>query len=197
MKLILGTASFGPVAYGEGVVEPPTSDEIARILDVAHKGGIRTLESAEAYKVDLDILSDPRFQLIYKVTHPYDLNTILVDFERDYLTGLLYHHSYESRAQMPIDDSRIQYRGASVYSHGQLSGQEDMVEVPLNIEDTTFKNLTSPCKLVRSVFGRGKLLKQYSVKECLDFVKANPTVHGVIVGVNAAREMEEILKAWS
>jgi hypothetical protein len=71
-----------------------------------------------------------------------------------------------------------------------------MVEVPLNLENHKFKGFTSPCKLARSVFGRGALLKQYSVKECLDYVKSISSVHAVVVGVNTVKEMEEILKAW-
>lgn len=195
MKLILGTASLGPIAYGEGIVNPPSSEEVNKILDCAASGGIETLEGAEAYQCD-PLLQDTRFNLIYKVTHPYDLNSKLVDLERDYLMGLMYHHSYTSRPQMPLLDARIQYIGASVYDYLQLIGSEGILEVPLNIEDGRFKAITAPCKLARSVFGRGTLLKQYSIKECLDFVKAIPSVHGIVVGVNSTTELEQILKVW-
>lgn len=196
MKLILGTASFGPKPYGEGVTEPISLSDIASILEHAKHGGIKTLEGAEAYKCDA-VLTNHFFDLIYKVTHPYSLDRVLESTGRHSLMGLLYHHGYESKSQLPLQHRRISYGGASIYSHKQLTGSEEMVEVPLNLENREFESFTAPCKLVRSVFGRGSLLKKYSVKECLDYVKSVPNVHGVIVGVNSVRELEEILKAWN
>jgi hypothetical protein len=198
MKLILGTASFGPKAYGEGVTEPPTADEIKRILDIAFKGGIRILEGSEAYHCDW-VFEDPRFQVIYKVTHPYSIIDVYQKIDPSRLLGLLYHHGHTTAAKSTKKGKGEYYVGSSIYDFEQIVGDEEMIEVPFNIEDVTFKDCLwdVPCKLVRSVFGRGKLLKTHSVKECLDFVKSDPSVHGVIVGVNSVAEIQEIIKAWN
>lgn len=196
MKLILGTAEFGPVPYGTAK-EPISLAEIDGILNLASKAGITILEGSEFYHCDAT-LQNPKFDVIYKVDSPYSLNRCLHNTGRNHFMGLLYHHhSKDTKAQMPQRDPRISYSGSSVYSHNQILGSEDMIEVPLNIENREFENVTAPVKLVRSVFGRGELLKKYSVKECLDFVRSNPTVHGVIVGVNSKVELEQILKAWT
>jgi aryl-alcohol dehydrogenase-like predicted oxidoreductase len=195
MKLILGTASFGPKPYGEGVTEPVPLMEIAKILTCAYKGGIEILEGAESYNCD-QMLQDRRFDLIYKVRHPYSIERVLHQTNRLHLMGLLYHHKLDTTAQMPLEHSQVAYRGSSVYAHKQILGSEDIIEVPLNLENREFERTTAKVKLVRSVFGRGKLLEKYSVKECLDFVHDIPNVHGVIVGVNNVRELEEILKHW-
>lgn len=195
MKLILGTAEFGPKAYGEGVREPISLNNIRNILECAKRGGIDILEGAEAYNCD-ELLSDPTFDLIYKVTSPYSLDRILTRTGRCKLMGLMYHHGYETQSQMPQSDNRVDYLGSSVYSFKQLTGQEGMAEVPLNLENRGFEKLTAPVKLVRSVFGRGELLKRHSVKECLAYVKGLPNVHGVVVGVNSVAELQEIIDIW-
>jgi hypothetical protein len=194
-KLILGTASFGPVPYGAGVTKRIDLMEIEYILKAAKYGGIDMLEGSELYGCD-EVLSD-KFELIYKVKHPYSISKAMVNLKRNRLMGLLYHHHQASKSQDMKHYPNVDYVGASVYDFKQLTGQEEMIEVPLNIEDTRFANITAPCKLVRSVFGRGELLKKYTVKECLAFVKNNPTVQGVIVGVNSLKEMNEVLEAWN
>lgn len=195
-KLILGTAEFGPIAYGEGRTEPISLTDIRMILQAAKRGGISILEGAEAYDCD-EVLQDLTFDLIYKVRHPYNLGRVLERTGRRELMGLLYHHSEVSRGN-DVGNTRCiaGYWGASIYSYKQLNGNETMIEVPLNLENREFENLTAPCKLVRSVFGRGKLLETHTVKECLDYVKSLPNVHGVVVGVNSVRELEQILEAW-
>ena len=194
MKLILGTAEFGPTPYGTAK-EPIALAEIDGILKMAHHAGIEILEGAESYKCDA-VLQNPKFDIIYKVQSPFSLDRILGRINKSHLMGLLYHHTYETKGQMPYNDIRVIYRGSSVYKHQQILGSEEMIEVPLNLENREFEHTFAPVKIVRSVFGRGELLKKYTIKECLDFVKSNPTVHGVVIGVNSKQELEEILKNW-
>lgn len=195
MKLILGCAEFGPKPYGTAK-EPISLAEVDRILTLASSAGIDILEGAESYNCD-SVLQNPKFDVIYKVIAPFSLDRVLSRINKPRLLGLMYHHTKETQAQMPYNDIRVVYRGSSVYKHSQIFGSEEILEVPLNLENREFEKTTANVKLVRSVFGRGELLKKYSVKDCLDFVKSNPTVHGVIVGVNSKRELEEILKAWN
>jgi hypothetical protein len=194
MKLILGTANMGPKPYGLQQ-QAIGFNEVRFILNAAKRYGITMLEGSEAYNCD-DALQYGKFDIIYKVTHPYNLNRVLEGLSRTSLLGLMYHHGFETRAQTMTHDPRVTYTGASIYTAGQLSGTEQIVEVPLNIEKRDFESLTAPCKIVRSVFGRGELLKKYSVKDCLDYVKSIPNVHGVIVGVNNVKELDEVMKAW-
>lgn len=197
-KLILGTAEFGPTPYGHGIKEPVSLNDIRMIMNCAKRGGIEILEGAEAYKCD-EVLQDLNFDLIYKVDHPYSLDRVLDRTGRTSLMGLLIHqHDIERKSQSVFPDRRVLYTGSSVYSHKQLLGTEQMIEVPLNMNSREFETSTAPCKLVRSVFGRGQLLQEgRTVKECLDYVKSIKNVHGVIVGVNSVKELEEILKAWN
>jgi len=195
-KLILGTAEFGPKAYGEGRTDPIPLTEIEKILKLARLGGIKILEGAESYNCD-EILKNSYFDIIYKVNHPYNLDRILASLARTRLTGLLYHHTFDSPAQTVVPSPKVDYTGSSVYSFKQILGREEMLEVPLNLDNREFEKITAPVKLARSVFGRGKLLEKYSVKECLDYVKFNPTVHGVVIGVNSADELREVLSAWN
>src|SRR5437879_4964770 len=105
MKLILGTAEFNPqYPYGAGVTTPPTLEEIERILNCAHTGGIEILEGAESYHCD-ELLQDPRFELIYKVRHPYSIERVLHNVNRKRLLGLLYHHKIDTQAQPIYYDS--------------------------------------------------------------------------------------------
>lgn len=193
-KLILGTAEFGPKAYATAK-EPLSLNLIRIIMNAAHHYGITTLEGAEDYHCD-EVLKDLRFELIYKVRHPYNIHQVLENTGRRNLLGLMYHHWPTDRASQVMKHPALSYTGSSVYTHGQVSSSDEMVEVPLNLENKTFEKMTAPCKLVRSVFNRGELLKTKTVKECLDYVKSLPNIHGVVVGVNSVAELEEIVKQW-
>ena len=193
-KLILGTANMGVKPYGS-MTEQMSLNEINRIIDYARANGIKTLESSEAYLCD-PVLS-LKFDLIYKVTHPYSIDTIKQNLGRDRFLGLLYHHGYKTRAVDMRHHSGVDYVGSSVYNAGQISPNDEMIEVPLNLDNREFEKVTAPCKLVRSVFGRGELLKKYTIKECLDFVKNNPTVHGVVIGVDNVAQLAEIVSVWN
>ena len=194
MKLILGTANWSRRPYGL-LKEPLSLNLISQITDFARKNGITTLESAEAYGCD-ESLGHTSFDLIYKVTHPYNLNRIKEKLGRREFMGLLYHHGQDTRGVSMKQHLEVHYVGSSVYTRGQVDPNDQMVEVPLNLENREFENFVAPCKIVRGVFGRGELLKKYSIKECLDFIKGNKTVHGVVVGVDNIKQLEEILEAW-
>lgn len=193
-KLILGTANFGPQAYGQ-LKEPLSLTQIDILMDRARKYGIKILEGSELYQCD-DVLSKQQFELIYKVKHPYSLATILSRLGRSRLLGLMYHHGFDTQSVDINRRGEVDYTGASIYKANQLTGYEQMVEVPLNLEQRQFEMEQYPCKIVRSVFGRGELLKKYSVKECLEYVCKNPTVHGVIIGVDNIKQLDEIMMAW-
>jgi hypothetical protein len=193
-KLILGTANMGVKPYGT-LKEQLSLNEINRILDYARANGITTLESSEAYFCDPVLRAN--FDLIYKVTHPYSLNRVLNQLGRTHLLGLMYHHGFDTLVNSISPDDRVLYRGASIYDYRQLDGSEDMIEVHLNIENREFEAIRAKCVLARSVFGRGELLKKYSIKECLSYVAKLPNIHGVVVGVDNVAQLKEIVEAWN
>ncbi len=176
MRLILGTAEFGPQPYGEGVKAPPTKIEIVRILNLAWEAGIRTLDTSDQYG-----------------TEPID--SLFVGFDRLFKSrqekSAYYHYK---QLEEPIKG----IKKASVYTPAQVQGLEEAI-VPFNINNTTFLGQALPPRTcIRSVFDRGRLLKAgYSVKDCLSFVKRANAPGGVIVGVNSVKELTQILKAWN
>ncbi len=104
------------------------------------------------------------------------------------MKGAWYHYKQ--------DEPRLSgLQQASVYNLGQLTGLKDVI-VPLNINNVLFAHpLFKRTVYFRSVFDRGRLLKQgYTIKDCLSFVKRHKN-DGVIVGVNTEKELQEVLKA--
>lgn len=174
MQLILGTAEFGK-AYGEGVKEPPSEQEVVKILNLAWEAGIKALDTADTYGLDKVRPYFGRFGEIYKTRDLKDPKT-------------WYHYQ---PFEIPVKTTQ-----ASVYNREQLEGLNSVI-VPLSIGNTEFAyNLGVPTVYARSVFNRGKLLKDgYTVRDCISFVKRH-SPNGIIVGVNSVQELEEILKVW-
>ena len=183
MNLILGTAEFDPRGYAGK--KPLEFKEKVRILNLAWEGGIRLLDTSYAYGYDDELNKYAGgFHKLLKT--------------RDVRTGF-YHYRQD---ELPVAG----VTNASVYTKEQLVGKHEFI-VPLSINNTLFGefvlqrshmwNGTSQYMgtYVRSVFDRGRLLKQgYTVKDCLSFVnRHSPT--GIIVGVNSVKELEQILKA--
>lgn len=177
MKLILGTAEFHPEGYAGKAC--PSIKEIIRILNLAWEGGIRTLDTAEAYnnKEVLDKYAGG-FGRINKSRYEGISNC-----------DLQYYHYKET------EEPRQGITYASVYTKEQLAGLEHVI-IPFSINNTLFAGpIYKRPPILRSVFDRGRLLEQgYTVKDCLSFVKRYHT-EGVIVGVNSVKELEEILKS--
>ncbi len=173
--LILGTAEFGPKPYGEGVQVPPSMSEIIRILNLAYEGGIRVLDCAEGYETE--------------TLEPYFGGFGRINKNRNQRQTNRYYH-YQP-GENPIDTIF-----ASVYDFEQLASYSI---VPFNINNPLFATrvLNDPNRtIVRSVFDRGRLLKQgFTIKDCLSFVYRHKP-QDVIVGVNSVKELEEILLAW-
>ncbi len=169
MKLILGTAEFDPKGYAG---KPPVGKkEVVRILNLAYEAGVTTLDTAVAYNVDESLFGG--FGLIRK--------------SKELRPDHFYHYS-------TAEEPRVEALKASIYSLEQAKDVNEVI-IPLNINNTVFKDVRAPITYIRSVFDRGRLLPEYTVKDCIGFVRRhNP--QGIIVGVNTVTELEEILKAW-
>ncbi len=167
INLILGTAEFGHPAY----FPHPSKKEIIKILNLAWRSGITTLDTADTYDTEA-------------------LEPIFAGFKQLFKSrrekGSFYHYY--------LEEPRIKgVTRASVYTLEQCKGLKEVI-VPFNINNTTFIDVKCTRLYIRSVFDRGRLLNKYTVKECLDFVKKKPN-EGVIVGVRSIRELKEIINA--
>lgn len=190
--LILGTAEFNPDGYNS--MEVVTVPEVKKIFALAREAGINLLDTAESYGCHSLIKDYAKGFSIYTKTRDWSVNLNWGDNE---LRGILYHYRFnEERALMPHIHRWVNL-GSSVYLKAQLPEEVTrIIQVPFNIKDCSFISVfdTYRTVFVRSVFGRGELLKEYSVKDCLAFV-SRYRPDGIIVGVKSAAELEEILQA--
>ncbi len=189
-RLILGTAEFGHPGYPKMAIK-----EAKAILALAREGGINMIDTAPSYNCEELIAKEAKGFCIYTKTRDWKVNLNWGDNE---LRGILYHYGYdEAEIDLPYVHRWVNL-GVSVYKPEQLPvNVQRIIQVPFNIENQTFKGVFVDYRtvFVRSVFNRGEALKGHTVKECLDFVKGfRPD--GVIVGVQTAKEFEDILKVW-
>lgn len=190
-KLILGTAEFNPFGYNRE--KCPTLKEIRKILTCAKEGGINIIDTAESYNCYGVIKQEARGFCIYTKTRDWKVN---LDWGDNELRGILYHYGLNEKPIAFPFIHRWVNQGASVYTLDQLPNRVRITQIPFNIQEQQFgvALLSQRTVFVRSVFGRGKLLKKYSIKDCLDFVNEfRPD--GIIVGVKTSKELEQILKA--
>lgn len=175
MNLVLGTAEFNPEGYAGKPC--PSKQEIIRILNLAWEGGIRILDTAEAYNLGW---VKPYFGAFAKINKSRSLPLE---------SGTYYHYASAEEARQGVEF-------ASVYGVAQLFGLRGAI-VPFNINSTAFLDAAIPRETyARSVFDRGRLLEQgYTVKDCLSFVMRH-NLTGVIVGVSSEKELAETLKVW-
>ena len=195
MKLILGTANFGG-QYGYG--ESPSLAEIERILTVAADAGIEYIDTAPAYNCDYAYNG---FRVITKT--PF------------YYLGVRYHavleHDPDGRLIAAKEAKTLGWVdkfGISIYTVEQmqkaLHGNPDIIQLPMNIADNRFIPYLPELHKrgievhARSVFLQGALLTgrglpKYTAAQCLAFVLAQD-VDGVIVGVNTAEQLQELVK---
>jgi aryl-alcohol dehydrogenase-like predicted oxidoreductase len=203
MKLILGTANFYH-EYGINGVQLGHS-EIDRILDTARAVGIEYIDTAPAYLNrwnEWDMLHVPDFtgfKMIQKT--PWQGKA-----------WALLQHDPDGSLGPPARAKYLGYvkkYGISVYTPEQMMKAIrypiDIIQVPCNIADNRFIPYLPELKKrgievhARSVFLQGALLegkfdfRTFTVQECLGFVLAQD-FDGVIVGVNTAEQLQELVK---
>jgi hypothetical protein len=174
-QLILGTAEFNKDGYAGKPC--PSEKEIVRILNLAWEGGIRTLDCADSYNTEWVEKYFGGFDRIYK--------------SRNSASSAAWYH------YRPGEAVKVGIARASVYDIEQLAGLRETI-VPFNINNVAFGNVLflNSAPIIRSIFDRGRLLEQgYTVRDCLSFVARHHN-SGAIVGVNSAKELQEILTAW-
>ena len=163
MKLALGTVQFGldyGISNNQGIVP---EQEVKRILDVAHKAGIRLLDTGCAYGNSEQILGkllsadSYQFSIVDKVPdiESYHLSVaevVLQSIEKlkvDKLKGLMLHNAADLNDQTFQELEALKSQGLvdkigiSVYYPSQtfeLCGRYDidLVQCPLNLFDQRF-----------------------------------------------------------
>ncbi len=192
-RLILGCAEFDPLGYAGK--QTPSLKEVRSILSLAREGGINMLDTAESYNCANIIRREAKGFCIYTKTRDWRVN---LDWGNNELRGILYHYDYaEKPVELPFVHRWVNL-GVSVYDERQLpEDNKRILQIPFSLENFSFMGCFRKYRtvFVRSVFNRGECLKKYTVKECLDFVK-DYRPDGVIVGVQSAKELNQILKAW-
>ncbi len=85
-------------------------------------------------------------------------------------------------------DSEFHY-GVSVYLEGPFCTEVEYLEVPYSIVDRRFD--WWHCNIIaRSIFCKGKALRYFSPRDCLDFVLMNPRIDKVILGVDSVDQLK-------
>ena len=192
MKLILGTANFGG-QYGYG--ESPSLAEIERILNVAADAGIEYIDTAPAYSNTVDF---DGFKIIQKTPYWGEAYALL-------------QHDPDGSLGPPARAKflkLVQKAGISIYTVEQmqkaLHGIPDIIQLPMNIADNRFIPYLPELHKrgievhARSVFLQGALLEgrgvpKFTAAQCLAFTLAQD-VDGVVVGVNTAEQLQELVK---
>ena len=193
MKLILGTANFGG-QYGYG--ESPSLAEIERILTVAADAGIEYIDTAPAYNCDYAYNG---FKVIQK-TPFWGEAYALLQHDPDGDMGVPMRAKYLNL---------VKKFGISIYTVEQmqeaLHSTPDIIQLPMTIADNRFIPYLPELHKrgievhARSVFLQGALLEgkfnlpKYTAEQCLAFVLSQD-VDGVVVGVNTAEQLQELVK---
>jgi aryl-alcohol dehydrogenase-like predicted oxidoreductase len=201
-RLALGTAQFG-MAYGPSGRQIPL-EECRAIISTARASGIDTIDTATAYgnaQQRLDEIGVADFRVVTKIMgdEPIDGHYYGVLMHRP--SAELYDRLYRLKA------SGIAKKiGISVYTTAELEDlvprfQFDLVQAPFNLglmELATSGWLKRLKDLgievhTRSVFGRGELLPSHTVAECLALPLSHPEIDRIIVGVDSAAQLQEIV----
>lgn len=189
-QLILGCAQFNPAGYDGKVL---TIKEIRAILDCAKAGGINILDTAESYGCNELLRTIAKGFCIYTKTRDWKVQ---LDWGKNELRGILYHYQpQESQVELPFVHRWVNL-GVSVYDINQLpENKQRIIQVPFNLRNTMFRDVFKEYRtvFVRSVFDRGQLLDEYTIADCLWYVKLYRP-DGIIVGVQSVKELEMILK---
>lgn len=195
-KLILGTAQFGS-DYGIKRDGQPSIKEIEKIARIAWDAGIRTVHSSWQYAIDRAV------KKVFK-----DFDWIIKDLARPEL------FSWKA------------LKGKAFYDPSSVNGSYHIIQVPVNVLDTRFMEMARSfwgIVIARSVFLQGLLLmdeipswvgregktmiSSFQIvcksegleyyEAALGWVLGLKDIDWVLVGVNSAKQMEQLTRVKS
>jgi aryl-alcohol dehydrogenase-like predicted oxidoreductase len=222
-RLILGTAAFGEKPYGVMGTPVLSYSEISSILSVAHAAGIRCLDVSHAYQANHRLICAEAFEVILKGKSAEDILRSYWELKGPSVRAILYHGEPESLSVTESINSLhashpASHLGASLYSDTPLPPRWNAAEVPINLFDRRFVQMSYGYTIARSVFLQGSLFcKPDQLPEKLKWAEAyfaaawgialafeaKPAqlslslaldcADTVIIGVTSVTELEEIL----
>lgn len=176
-NVIIGTANFAQ--FYNGVKVP--QDEQHRIWDAAKTLGVQWVDMAQAYGA---------------VSVPVQMKVICKILDADTSRGNVTLWHGPPMALAPSVD------GFSVYTPEQVDCVVScVIQLPYSILNRTWEPFLYGLKQrqneihARSLFARGDALKMFTVKQCVDFVVANPWVDKIVVGIENAKQLKDIVEA--
>ena len=185
MKIYVGTANWGQ-EYGINKVKVPPK-EIDKILNLAINNNIG-IETAWDYKCmdELECLGD-QFDIIFKHDKPAELMYAWELIGKD-ITSMKHHPPYNN------------YKHRSIYNVDDIALGD--TEFPYNIIDQRFRRQTKSLggkSIARSVFIQGLAFGMPDFHGipfyhlCWNFVRNDPNIDGIVVGVDTADQLRDIL----
>ena len=183
MKVILGTANFGE-EYGWSHTK---AREVHKIMDKALDLGIDTIETAYDYHC-LDTLCERKkdFNFIFKADTEEQFRE--AEDSLGDITSMKHHPPYDGWWYRSIYNTEYISYGTS--------------EFPFNIIDQRFGKYLEDrgYSIARSVFIQGLAFKMPDFHGipfyhlCWNFVRNNPNIDGIVVGVDTAAQLEDIFR---
>ncbi|MCJ7482668.1 MAG: hypothetical protein MUO31_06855 [Thermodesulfovibrionales bacterium] len=183
-RLAIGTANWGREYNGAKVSE----DDQKRILDYCQCSGIDMIDTATAYGWDWTKVSS-YFNIIVKVKSNDKVDNVIK----------MAHSLEDYKAIDPVCN------GCSIYSPEErmyVYGGS-VIQIPYSIYDRRFEPYLESMRYecnntihVRSIFLRGKILKEFSPQQCISFCLMNPNIDRVIIGADSYKQFKENLRPF-
>ncbi len=192
-RIAIGTANWDHEYNGARV----SDEDQKRILGYAQCEGIDTIDTATAYGWDWT-KANSFFDVVVKVKQGDDIEAV-----KQTNPHCLMAHDNDCREL--CCKSGVLW-GMSCYDTVDLNGTPpDLVQVPYSLYDRRWEAAIGglqavdyddlPCEIhVRSIFLRGKILKEASPQECIQFCLCNPNIDKVIVGADSFEQFRDNLR---
>jgi len=174
-RLVVGTANWGREYNGHCVDE--TQQQL--IMEYMKDVGIEWLDVATAYGTGHIGLR--QFNRIYKSSKP----------------GFFVHGQDILLAHKFGDYRKVTHEGLSIQKEAGeiIPTSARYVELPYSIMNKKLLHFNiepePPRIIARSIFCKGKALKYFSPRECIDFVLMNPRIDKVIIGVDSVDQLRD------
>lgn len=190
-RLAIGTANWGKEYNGAKVSE----DDQKRILEYCQEVGIDMIDTADAYENNVfDIASD------FKIVNKGDGEFVHENTYAYLSHGMIWSVFYNKIVG-------VKKIGLSIYEPQdipELGGfgipYASVLQVPYSLYDRRFEPYFPKLKEqgieihVRSIFLRGRILKDYNPWTCIAFCLMNPYINRVIIGVDSLEQLRENLQ---
>jgi aryl-alcohol dehydrogenase-like predicted oxidoreductase len=219
-RLVLGVANWGPTPYGHHGVTCPRSEQ-EKIIAYAMCCGIRTIDTAVAYNVDLSWVPTA-FDIVMKVRGcdevPKDGWSVLMAHDSDAYDKIQLPPDNDERGVSWYDpQDKVKYTLSEfAHRHDWMERRPGVVQIPYSPFDRRWEDEIVQTHewaqiQVRSVFCQGKVFtsdesvfvrfRKYASELglpvgtlCILFCLLNPNVDKVIIGVDSEQQLRENLR---